>query len=246
MSENNQTMGGYGYVDDNVQSNSGSISFGLNQGVATMSKFEWIPNAGKDGAEAEALEIEFSVEGREQPIRYRKYPVTKAFDKQNGGAEVTDPNHPAFKDEQANFNQVVMHILGCFVEKDALKATFSKPISSFKEFCKVAESVLPKDYNTKSLDMFFQYQWQIADGKDRSYLELPKNMKQGKFLCPATTNNWKEVRTNRVLKYVDSSDEKVIHPFQRGEWFLQSNWANQQKEDSSASHEASASGGSAW
>ncbi len=246
MSENNQTMGGYGYVDDNVQSG-GSMSFGLNQGLARLVKFEWIPNGGKDGAEQEALDIQFAIEGREKPVSYKKFPVTKAFDKQNGGAEVTDPNHPAFKDEQANFNQVVMHILGCFVDKDALKAAFSKPIASFKEFCKAAEGVLPKDFSNKSLDIFFQYQWQVAEGKDRTYLELPKNMKQGKFLVPATTNNWKEVRTNKVLKYVDSSDEKVLHPFQRGEWFLQSNWANQQKEGgSTTSHESGASGGAAW
>lgn len=243
MSENNQAMGGYGFVDDNVPTGS-NMSFGLNQGSARLVKFEWIPNGGKDGAELEVLDVQFAIEGREKPISYKRFPVTKAFE---NGVEITDPNHQKFKDEQANFNQVVMHILGCFVDKETLKAAFSKPISSFKEFCKVAEGLLPAGYDQRPLDIFFQYQWQIAEGKNRTYLELPKNMKQGKFLAPATTNDWKEIRTNKVLKYVDSANETVVHPFQRGEWFLSSNWATQQKEGgSSASHEGSASSGAAW
>lgn len=244
MSENNQAMGGYGFEDDEIPVQGSAISFGLNQGVATLSKFEWIPNAGKDGAEQEALEIQFSIEGMERTINYRKYPVTKAYDKDNGNAEVTDPTHPKFKEAVADLNQVITHILGCFVDKEAIKAGFNKPINSFKEFCQAAQAMLPANYNTKPLDIFFQYQWNIPEGKDRTYLELPKNMKQGKFLIPATTNVWKEIRTNKVLKYVDSADEKITHPFQRGEWFVTNNFANQQKneEDSNASsHETQGS-----
>lgn len=245
MSENNQANI-YGFVDDEVSPSGSSISFGLNAKAGFLSKFEWIPNGGKDGAEQEALDIEFTIEGREFPIRYRKFPVTKAFDKKNGGAEVTDPNHPAFKDEVASFNQVIMHILGCFVEKDQIKAAFSKPISSFKEFCKTCEGLLPSDFSTKPLDMFFQYQWQIADGKEVTFLELPKKMSQGKFLAPGTNNDWKEVRTSKTLKYVDSTDEKIVHSFQRGEWFLNSNWANQQKDNSSTGSHDGAGAASGW
>lgn len=240
MSENNQAMGGYGFTDDEVPSGS-NLFFGLNQGTVKMSKFEWIPNAGKDGAEQEAIDIEFVVEGMERPIRYRKFPITKAYDKDNGNAEVTDPSHPKFKEAQAELNQVITHILGCYLDKDSIKAGFNKPISSFKDFAQAAQNMLPKDFANKPLDAFFQYQWNIPEGKDRTFLELPKNMKQGKFLCAATSNDWKEVRTSKSLKYTDENGN--THPFQRGEWFVNNNFANQQKnnEENEVSHEDNSS-----
>ena len=249
MSTNNQAMGGYGFEDDENAGgmSSGSIRFGLNQGTLTLTKFEWIPNGGKDGAEQEALDIEFSVEGREKPIRYRKFPVVKAYDKKNGNAETTDPNNPAFKEAQAELSQVIVHILGCFVDKEAIRASFtSSPIKDFKDLCKRAESLLPVDFSNRPLDAFFQYQWQINGENDKTYLELPKNMKQGKFLVPGTDNTWKEVRNNKILKYVDVADEKIVHPFQRGEWFLQSNFATQQKEGGNETSHETSGGTSAW
>lgn len=246
MSENNQAMGGYGFSDDDVQPQGSSISFGLNQSAGYLSKFEYIPNGGKDGAEQDAIDIEFTVEGRDFPIKYRKFPVTKAYDRKNGNAEITDPTNPVFKEAVNEFNQVITHILGCFIPKDVIKEAFSKPISSFKEFAKICEGLLPADYKTRPLDMFFQYQWNIKEDKDVTFLELPSKMSQGKFLYPATTNNWKEVRTSKVLKYVDASDESIVHPFQRGEWFLGSNWAKQQKNESSSTTHESGSTGSAW
>lgn len=239
MSENNQNVG-YGYEESQESSQLGQISFGLNQGIAKLTKFEWIPNGGKDGAEQEALDIEFTIQDRENPVRYRKFPVTKAY---HEGQEITDPSHTAFKSAVADLNQVVSHILGCFSDKEEIKKMMtSKPITSFKGFCQAAMACLPKNFSEKSLDIFFQYQWNISDGKDKTYLELPKNMKQGKFLAPATTNVWQEIKTNKSLKYVDSTDPTIVHPFQRGEWFLNSNWANQQKEGGDETHEVTSNG----
>lgn len=229
MSEtNNQAMGGYGYQDDEVSQGSG-MKFGLNQGAIRLVKFEWIPNGGKNGEEKEALDIQFQVIGSDRIISYRKFPVTKAFDKANNNVEVTDPNHPAIKEAQAEMSAVIVHILGNFVSKEAIKSAFSRPINSFKDYVKICEGLLPPDFASRPLDAFFQYQWQIASEKDRTYLELPKNMKQGKWLAPATTTEWVEVKTNKVLKYVDPTNEVNVHPFQRGEYFVNSNWATQQK-----------------
>lgn len=226
MQENNQAMGGYGYQDDEVSQGSG-MKFGLNQGAIRLVKFEWIPNGGKDGAEQEALDIVFQY--GERNMNYRKFPITRAYDKNNGGAEVTDPQHPSFKEAQAELSAVIVHILGCFVDRDTIKTAFSRPISSFKDYCKICEGLLPKDFASKDLDVFLQWQWQISGERDKTYLELPKHMKQGKWLVPSTNTDWKEVRTSKLLKYVDANNEANVHPFQRGEWFLNNNNASQQK-----------------
>jgi hypothetical protein len=238
MSENNQAMGGYGYEDDDVPQG-GGLRFGLNQGTARLAKFEWIPNGGKDGAEQEALDIEFTIEGREKPFKYRKFPVNEAF---KDGVKTTDPKEVA--EARKDLNAVVMHILGCFVSKESLKEAFNRPITSFKEFCKIGEGLLPANFKEVSLDIFAQYQWQISGENERTYLELPKNMKQGKFLAPATTIDWQEVRTSKSLKYVDPANPENVHPFLRGEYFMGSNWAKQQKVGGESSHEAGAVGGS--
>lgn len=235
MSTENQAMGGYGYVDDDVSPSGNSIKFGLNQGTFNLTKFEWINNAGKEGEEAEALEIQFTIEGREKPFSYRRYPVTKAYDKKNNNAEITDPQHPVFKEAVAELSQVITHILGCFMDKDKLREVLSKPVSSFKEYCKNCEAALPEGYQNKPLDAFAQYQWSIKQGNTATFLELPKNMSQGKFLCPATKETWVEVRTPKSLKYFNSEDmnlpekERRKHPFERGEWFVGSNFAKHQK-----------------
>lgn len=249
MSEQNQAMGGYGYQDDDVPQGA-NLKFGLNQSAIRLARFAWIPNGGKGGEEKEALDIQFQVVDGDRIISYRKFPVTKAFDKANGNVEVTDPNHPAIKEAQAELSAVIVHILGCFATKDAIKAALSRPgINTFKDFIQAAESLLPADYNQRPLDVFFQYQWQISGERDRTYLELPKNMKQGKWLAPGTTVNWDEIRTPKVLKYVDPTNQENVHPFQRGDFFLESNWSKQQKIGHDAPPVPSASGGtgsSAW
>lgn len=250
MSEQNQAIGGYGYQDDEVAQGSG-VKFGLNQKAIRLAKFEWIPNGGKNGEEKEALDIQFQVLGSDRLISYRKFPVTKAFDKANGNVEVTDPNHPAIKEAQGELSAAIVHILGCFVSKDAIKAALSRPINSFKEYVQICAGLLPTDFSQRPLDAFFQYQWAISGEKDRTYLELPKNMKQGKWLAPGTDVEWNEVRTNKILKYVDPANAENVHPFQRGDFFLDSNWAKQQRTggDAPAATSAPASGGngaSAW
>jgi hypothetical protein len=226
MSEN-LSVGGYGYQEESTPKSAG-LNFGLNQRKARLTKFEWIANGGKDGAEQEALDIQFQI--GEITKNYRKFPVTSAFFKEKDKAQitVTDPTHPAFKDAQIELSATLMHIMGCFVSKEDLKTALAKPISSFKDYCKILESLLPADYATKELDIFAQYQWQIGTDKEMTYLEIPKNMKQGKWLVPGTTNEWKEFRSDKTLKYVDINDGAVTHPFERGEWFLASNFATKQ------------------
>jgi len=234
MSNENDNI--YGFEDDKSQSG-GGLGFGLNAGVTSMKTFEFNPNGGKDGAEQEALDVVFNVDGRD--ISYRMFPVTKAFD---NNVEVTDVRHPAMVQAVKDFNSIIVHILHAFVEKDAIKLALSVPIASFKQFCTIARSILPTNFDTKQLDIFAQWQWSITGDNDKTYPRLPKNMKHGKWLCahiPPASGQWEEIRLNGKLTYKSPTkdvDGRVIstatHPFSRTKWFMESNFATQQSDES--------------
>lgn len=224
--------GGYGLGDDEVKTS--PFRFGGNFGVTKLKKFEWIPNAGKDGAEQEALDIIFDINGTDKS--YRLFPVTKVFSKQN--QELTDKDSAEYKEAKklavGNLNNVVTHILNALLPKETVQAGLSKPTKSFKEYTQNAASLLPKDFNTRLLDIFMQYQWNITEGQNRTYLELPKKMSYGAWLKPAIEGVWTEKRaeniqesTREALWYENEKGEK--HPFTKNGWFMLSNFANQQR-----------------
>lgn len=227
----------YGYQEDSIPS--AQPAFGLNAGLARVTKFEWINTAGVGGSEGEALDVQISVEGIDRPINLRLFPVKKAFLPNNGG-ETTDPKHPEFIKAVKELNASIVHLMHCFVPDETLRIALGQPIENFKEFCKILSSLLPKNYQEIPLDIFMQYQWAIKGETTMTFLELPKNMKHGRWLCTAVTpvGSWKEVRTPNpsaalpvALKYVD--DGGNIHPFVRNGWYMLSNFAIQQKENAS-------------
>lgn len=233
--------GGYGYQSDEVKVS--PFSFGLNAGNCRLTKFEWIPNGGKDGAEQEALDIVFTINGTEKS--YRMFPVVKAFDKNNN--EITDRNAPEFKDAMTDFNARITHILRAFQDEETIKSSFARPIKNFKEFCQIAMSILPKDYKEKPLDIFMQYGWTLREGQERTYLEIPSKMKYGRWLSPAVPaqGSWHEKRVEnpddserKALYYVDDAGNE--HPFTKNGWFMNSNFAKQQRADGGSSNEQAA------
>jgi hypothetical protein len=160
------------------------------------------------------------------------FPVTQAYNK--AGEVVTDRNAQEFKDAISNFNSMITHILHAFQPTEVIKKAMSVKISSFKDFCRVAMGVLPKDYQTKKLDIFLQYQNQPSPGKDKTYLELPKKMVYGKWVVPHIPGNWEEKRhpnpdknVGEALAYIDK-DTGAKHPFVRNGWFMSSNFAIRQ------------------
>lgn len=243
----NEAMG-YGYIDDEGAIDSqGGLNFGLNQNVF-MTKFEYIKNAGKDGAEQEAMDIVFNVNGVDKS--YRRFPITKAFKKTERGQpqeETTDPKSPEMQEAFKDFNACTTHIMHCFVSDEDYKVAISIPITSFEQFCKILMGLLPQDYNKKPLHLFAAYQWQLSGENTKTYLEIPKKMKYGRWLSPVvpalnidgTPGEWAENRKvnpqdndAQALTYTDGAGN--IHPFVRNGWFVNSNFANQQKEDNPA------------
>jgi hypothetical protein len=224
MENTNGYSTGYGYEDDNVEIG-GSLQFGLNSGITKMKSFDFNPNAGKDGSAGEALDIIFDVDGKE--IRYRIFPIMKAFEKNE---EITDRRHPAFVKAVKEFNANITHILSTFVTKDVIKAAFSRPISSFSEFVNICKNLLPNGFENEILDIFGEYQWTITGDNNRTFIKIPKKVKHGKWLCKhiAPEEKWTEVRLGSKLTYLDKNNNK--HPFERSSWFMDSNYANLQKE----------------
>lgn len=232
MSENQGQQGGYGYEEGGQQA---ALSFGLNQNVY-LDKFEWTANGGKDGAEMEAVNINFKIGDSDKG--YKQFPVTRAFGENN--EEITDPTHPAFIQAQKDLSAKLVHIVGVFVPKEDIQTALRQPIKSFKEYIKVLSSLLPKNYNTIPLDIFLGYQWQITGENKKTFLEIPKKMTSGRWLnlsVPAVGGVWQEERkdpatvgdSDTALRYVDA--EGNVHPFFRNGWYIKSNYATQQNED---------------
>ena len=229
--------GGYGYAEHTTKES--VLVFGLNAGNVRLTKFEHTNTGGKDGAELEALDITLAIDGTEKS--YRKFPIIKAFIKGENGAsqtETTDPKHPAFVAEQVALSSVLVHIVGCFVEKEDIKTALLRPIQSFKEYCTILKSLLPANHAEIPLDAFTQWQWQIGGENKVTYLEFPKNVKHGRWLSKAVEavgeEGWiKQVKANAstseiALRYIDADGN--VHPFTRNGWFMTSNFATQQKE----------------
>jgi hypothetical protein len=227
---------GYGFVsdsDESLKTKSGA-KFGGNFGVATLAKFAYSPNVAKDGQEPrEAIEIEILIGDKKSSAWIN--PVTKVVDKNNN--EITDKASQdyinGFNALMSQQNATVTHYLKAVgVTEDSLKAAFVNPVVSFADYATRVCSLLPIGYNSRPLDLFLEYQWNIgkkADGSlnDKTYPTLPKNMKGGYFIVPAQPGVWAEKREeDGKLTYVNSNNQK--HPFERDANFMSGNKGTQQ------------------
>lgn len=202
--------------------------FGKNTG-ALVTKFEFNPNGGLDGAAQECIDFTVEIEGRE--FRRRYFPVTKVFSPENG--ELTDPNSQEYKEEMKkavnNLNAALSDIVSCFVDIEVIKENLSTPISSFKEFAQILERLVKSNPNWDKtpVDIFLQYQWSPRGNQDRTYLEIPSEraVKHGAWICKSLGDSYVKIE-GASLKYKNAEGEE--HPFKRSEWFMTSNFANLQ------------------
>lgn len=229
MSQENQVQKvGFGYVDDTDESlkTKASGTFGLNQGFVT--KFEYNPNAGADGAAANAIDIHVMVKDRE--YRTRIYEVNKVYNKDGEEIPETDVKEwtEAYNAKWKQENAVIVHFLKVFRTDEEVKQAFSAPINDFKTFAEVAQSLMPDGFQSVPVDIFLEYQWNISDGQNRTFLQVPRNMKGGYFVVPAQTGTWKEEIIEGALVYKNESGQE--HPFTRDKSYMESNKAIQQIE----------------
>ncbi len=239
-------MMGYGYASDEVKVS--TLKFGLNT-KTFLKKFEFNPNGGKEDTAQECLDIVFNINGTDKS--YRMFPVSKVYGKKGG--EITDTSSPeyieAFNDAITDFNARVSHIMHCFIPREEMQQKM-KPVTSFKDYVNMVANLLPKDFATKELDIFLQYQYSVTGDNKVAYLEIPKKMVQGRWISIHQPGQWVEIRKSNpedndqdALVYGDAStankDERgavvefnKFHPIKKNGWFVKSNYANQQRAES--------------
>jgi len=229
-----EEMQGFGYVSDEDESlqSKARADFGANFGAAVIKSIEYKENVSKEGNDPrEAIEMVVLVKDKEEKVWFS--PVNKVFGKDG---EI-GPDHPDYKE---NFlaavkqqSAVMTHwFAAAGVSREDLKAAIDKKFPSFKAYAEAAIETLPGNYNQRKLDIFYEYQWNIGTGKDgepleKTYPQIPRNMKGGYFVVPAQPGEWTEVRgSDGSLKYVDAEGNE--HPFKRTGDFMKSKKGTQQ------------------
>ena len=222
----------------------GNYNFGLNHGNFTELSFN--PNAGKDGTAGNAVDININVGGKE--FKRRIYEVTRVYDKD--GNQILDTNSEEYikkyNQEMRQAMATITHaVKATGVTQEQIDTAFKTPVTTFTDWVNIILSLIPVNYKERELDVFLEYQWKISDGQDKTYLQLPKNMKGGYWLTGAVKpiGDWKEQRqwvetdengvqkSIKGLRYVDEMSN--VHPFTRSQNFMESPKANQQVDGAS-------------
>ena len=230
---------GYGYSSDDVKPF--NLHFGLNNNTF-LKKFEFNPNAGKDNTAGEAIDLSFDIAGTERNLRLFPVDPDKVYDKER--KLITDKKSTeyvkAYNDTVKSLGAMITHVLHCFSDdQEGIKAALSKPFASFKQYALQAKALLPANFSQQELDIFLQYQWNVSQGKNTTYLEIPRAMKHGRWLCRhiEPVGTWKEERyeeqnsgePEKALRYVDDAGNK--HPFTKSAWFMSNKFARRTNAD---------------
>ena len=220
MSENKKSFLFVDVNDESLQTKPG-LKFGLNTGV--VDTFQFVKDAGKDGASANAVDIHVK-SGDSKPVRLRLYvdPSPSYFGKGNlqiaAGEEGYDELYYTDMFQKVAVIKQVLHALG--VDNNKINPVVNEDdiIGSIERMVNLA----PAGYNKKEVDFFLEWQWQIGNNQERTFLEFPKNMKGGKAMVAAIkpVGKWKEVINEDGLSYKD--DAGNVHVFKRSMDYLQS------------------------
>lgn len=212
----------YGFEE--TTSNVSGGKFGLNSGVF-ITKFEYNALGGANGAEQDCIDLTVQVDEKEYRTRF--YPVSKVYGKEGG--ELTDKNSEDYKEAHKvaiqDLNARLTQVAKCFVSVEDIKAAFATPIANFKDYATILERLVKSvpNWDKVPVDVFLEYQWKPSQGQTRTYLQLPKKIKHGDFICKSKGSGFVENQTGS-LKYVNS--EGIQHLFKRSEWYMDSPFAN--------------------
>jgi len=220
---------GFGFQDDTADELKGKSMdgvFGLNQN-ARLVHFAYNPNAGKDETLADAIDITVQIGESEQ--KRRIYDITKVFDKDNN--EIADTTSQAwingYNETWTQNSAMITHVLKAFVTEEVIKQALQQPLNGFADWARVVTALLPQGFENTPIDVFLEYQWNIPEGRDQTYLQLPKNMKGGYWLCAAQPGQYKpNISDKGAMVY--TNEQNQAHPFTRNKNFMEGNKANKQ------------------
>lgn len=220
----------YGFEDEIVSVSGGK--FGLNQ-KAFMTKFELVTYGDSN---KEALDVTFMVDAKE--FRSRFFPVERVYDKNRN--EITDKNSNEYKEAATQagktLSATLVSIVRCFVSDEKLRLALKTPFATFAEYVQVLVKVLNDNpmWNVEEIDLFLEWQNKPKEGQDKSWLQVPKDTRQGSFVCKSVKGTFTEVKSDAGIIYKD--EQGNVHPFKRNKWYLDSAYAN--RTDNSVSKEA--------
>jgi len=228
---------GYGYVsdtDESLKSKTGG-KFGLNQNCF-LTKFAYNPNVSKEGQPVrEAIEIVVQVGDKE--FKDWVAPITQVYVKNVVTTTFTTPE--AITEYNAALRQqggLVTHYLKAMgVTEDAIKNALTlTPITSFADYAQRLCALLPAGYNTRPVDVFLEYQWNIGtkengESNGKTFPTLPRSMKGGYFIVGARGGVYTEDTTDGGLKYIENTT-RAEHPLFRSKDFMESKKGFQQIE----------------
>jgi hypothetical protein len=230
MSENNANQNfDFNAVNENdssLQQSQSNLKFGLNTG--TVKSITFNNQAGKNNTERNAVDITMEVEGIE--LRTRIFDPSQGelkkglitVKKGDAGYET------AYKDAMSQAVASVKSTVKSIGLTDEKIAAVTQGITSFEGWAKKVISILPSSYKTVPVDIFLEYQWSISEGQNRTFLQLPSNLKGGRFICPHVEGEFKETKNEKgEMIYVSKEGEQ--HPFIRSKSFMESNKAIKQE-----------------
>ena len=214
--------------DESLVSSSNFSKFGLNENVR-ITKIEYSAVTPK-GEPTSAVNIEVMI--HDKPHWRTIYDRTgqSVYGKKNTLLNPGDEGYDeAFAKEQSQGTALILNAVKSLGVTDAqFNAAFANPATTFQEYSTRLLALLPPNYNQIPVDVFLEYESNIKDGNDRTYLVIPQNMKGGRVFSPHINpvGKWNEVRTATNLEYVDDAGNK--HLFTRGETFMTSSKAEPQ------------------
>lgn len=231
----------FGNIDDNDESLKGKAPsgvFGLNTGNVT--KFAFNTNAGENNSPGNAVDISIKLGDRE--MNTRVYEVTRVYDRNNNQITDTESDEyiKGYNESSLQNMAVIVHAAKALgVTSAQLEAALATPKANFKEWAETVIGLVPANFAEQTVDVFLEYQWNISKDQTRTFLQIPRNMKGGRFLCPsiAPQGSWEEEREwvdekgkeVKGLRYKDKGGN--IHPFTRSQNFMESPKAYLQDEE---------------
>lgn len=242
MSEQVNLFGAVNDQDDSLKAKSPGGELGLN--TARISLLAFVDDAGKDNAPGNAVDIHVMLGERE--YRRRIFEITRVYGRD--GEVIEDTESDAYKTRYKNdtlqaLGMIVHAVKAVGVTQDQLNTALAGGKSGFAEWAQTVVGLIPSNYEERPVDMFLEYEWVISGDNNRTFLQLPKNMKGGNWLTASIkpvgswSKEYKWIENDETtgaeikmegMRYVD--DSKNVHPFVRDENFMTGNKAIQQIE----------------